>query len=120
MARANIPRGALILKRLYAKRFGGKRLGRFTVTNEQLCDALGVAFLQTKTLRLLIDEAREEQGLVLSVTGVRGLYSVVSGRKASAWRRVPRAEFWDTAQEVDPEIGPGSEDEGETEEGDDE
>ena len=77
-----------------------------------------VAHLQSKTLRLLIEEAREEQRLVLAVTGVRGLYSIVAGRKAAAWRRVPRAEFWDAALEIDPTMTPPPDGDGEPEEAD--
>lgn len=103
MPKAKIERAAEVIKRLYGKRFSGKRMGRLTLTHEQVCGALDVKNLHTSTLHLLIDELMEEKRLVMGVTGIKGLYSVVHARKAAAWRRVPRSDFWDTVLEVDPD-----------------
>ncbi|WP_103986410.1 hypothetical protein [Methylobacterium sp. 190mf] len=90
MARANIDQAVEDLHRLYSTTFGGKSVGRFTVTRDQLAGLMRVKVAHDKTIGLLREAALNDADLVLGQCA-GGLYGVVGARKAARWRKVPRA-----------------------------
>ena len=116
MARANIPAAVDDLRALYGTVFGGKSLGRFTLSRDQLAELLRIKVAQDKTIAILVIAVFEDADLVLGQCGP-SLYSVVSGRKARRWRKVSRRVLGDL---IGASAADGADDDdGEPEEGDD-
>nr|WP_137830876.1 hypothetical protein [Methylobacterium sp. L1A1] len=90
MARAQIDQAVEDLTTLYKTTFGGKSVGRYTITRDQLAGLMRVKVAQDKTINLLREAALDDADLVLGQCA-GGLYSVVGARKAARWRKVPRA-----------------------------
>ncbi|GJD73606.1 hypothetical protein [Methylobacterium goesingense] len=90
MARANIEQAVEDLSQLYGTAFGGKTVGRFTVTRDQLAGLMRVKVAHDKTIGLLREAALNDADLVLGQCA-GGLYGVVGARKAARWRKLPRA-----------------------------
>ncbi len=99
MARANIELAVADLRRLHDMPFGGKRMGRFMLTRDQVADLLRVAVAHDKTIRLFSEAALNDVDLVLTQAG-RGVYGVVAASKARRWRKVPRAVLTDLIGET--------------------
>jgi hypothetical protein len=100
MARANIDAAVNDLRDLYSTPFGSKRMGRFILNRDQVADLLRVEVAHDKTINLLSKAVLNDAGLVLVQSG-RSLYSVVAARKATRWRKVPRAVLKDIIGPVD-------------------
>ena len=90
MARANIEQAVTDLQQLYGTAFGGKRVGRFTVTRDQLAGLMRVKVAHDKTITALQEAALDDADLLLGQCA-GGVYGVVGARKAARWRKVPRA-----------------------------
>jgi len=94
VARADVAAAVADLRELHATNFGGKRMGRFTLSREQVAELLRVKVAHDKTINLLSQAALNDADLVLAQSG-SNLYSVVAARKATRWRKVPRAVLTD-------------------------
>jgi hypothetical protein len=118
MARADVAAAVADLGALHAANFGGKRMGRFTLNREQVAELLRVKVAHDKTIRVLSRAALNDADLVLAQSG-GSLYSVVAARKATRWRKVPRAVLADLVGPLDAGDEQAQEDTEEGEDGED-
>jgi len=118
MARANISAAVDDLRALHAAAFGGKRMGRFVLSRDQIAELLRVKVAHDKTIGMLSRAALNDADLVLAQSG-GSLYGIVAARKATRWRKVPRAVLADLVGPLDVDDSQVQDDAEESEDGED-
>jgi hypothetical protein len=94
-SRADVEGAVGALEVLYGTPFGGKRLGRFVLSRDQVKLMLGVKKLREIMFTELQALALERSELVISELP-DDLFAVIAAPKAARWRKVPKAVLVDT------------------------